>query len=176
MINGILKIRLSGSEKRVFAKWASAYSRSAKVRYRPPMILHLATAISLLISLLGNIALYFAAAKTGISVADYMAFVTSYGVLSGAFGTLAAMVGVVASIQPMFEMARPILEAEPESKQGKKIIESIGGNISVSDLSFRYTENGPDIISISTSTSRKGNTSRSSAKPDAANRPWCVCS
>ena len=147
MINGIQKIRLSGSEKRVFAKWASAYSRSAKVRYRPPMILRLATAISLLISLLGNVALYYAAAKTGISVADYMAFVTSYGVLSGAFGTLAAMVGVIASIQPMFEMARPILEAEPESKQGKKIIESIGGNISVSDLSFRYNENGPDIIS-----------------------------
>ena len=146
MINGIQKIRLSGSEKRVFAKWASAYSRSAKVKYRPPLILRLSGAITLLITLLGNIALYYVAVKSGVDVGNYMAFVTSYGVLSGAFASVVSMVGVLFTLQPMYEMARPILESEPESTIDKKIIDSITGNIRLENVSFRYNETGPLIV------------------------------
>ena len=146
MINGIQKIRLSGSEKRVFAKWANAYSRSAKVKYRPPLILRLSGAITLLITLLGNIALYYVAVKSGVDVGNYMAFVTSYGVLSGAFASVVSMVGVLFTLQPMYEMARPILESEPESTIDKKIIDSITGNIRLENVSFRYNETGPLIV------------------------------
>ena len=145
-INGIQKIRLSGSEKRVFAKWAKVYSRSARTRYRPPLILKLSPAITLLITTLGTIVLYFIAAKNAIAVPDYMAFVTSYGVLSGAFASLGQVVGVLASIEPLFEMARPILNAEPETNQGKTALESIGGNIHFENVTFRYLENGPAIL------------------------------
>ena len=146
MINGIQKIRLSGSEKRVFAKWANAYSRSAKVKYHPPLILRLSGAITLLITLLGNIALYYIAVKSGVDVGNYMAFVTSYGVLSGAFASVVSMVGVLFTLQPMYEMARPILESEPESTIDKKIIDSITGNIRLENVSFRYNETGPLIV------------------------------
>ena len=146
MINGIQKIRLSGSEKRVFAKWANAYSKAAKVRYNPPLILRLATAISLGITLLGNIALYYCASEYDVSVANYMAFVTSYGVLSGAFASVVQMVGVIFTIQPTYEMARPILFAEPESTIGKKVLKSINGHIKLENVSFRYNENSPMIV------------------------------
>ena len=129
MINGIQKVRLSGSEKRIFAKWANAYSKAANVKYHPPLILRLSTAISLLITLIGNIAIYYVAVRNDIDVGSYMAFVTSYGVLSAAFASVVQMVGVIFNIQPVYEMARPILEAEPESPAGKKVLESINGNI-----------------------------------------------
>ena len=146
MINGVQKIRLSGSEKRVFAKWAKTYSRSARAKYRPPLLLRLAPAINLLISLLGSIAIYFTAARSNVSVGDYMAFLTSYGVLSGAFASLGQMVGTLATIQPLFEMARPILTTEPESSQGKFVLEKIGGNIEMKNVSFSYGEKGPMIL------------------------------
>ena len=146
MINGIQKIRLSGSEKRVFAKWANSYSRAAKVLYNPPLVLRLSSAISLLITLLGNILLYYVAVKEGINVGDYMAFTSSYGVLSGAFASVVSMVGVLFNIQPTYEMARPILESEPESSIGKTVIESIKGNIKLENVSFKYTETGPLIV------------------------------
>ena len=146
MINGIQKIRLSGSEKRVFAKWATTYSKSAKVRYNPPLVLRLSTAISLLITLLGNIALYYIAVRNNVAVSDYMAFTSSYGVLSGAFSSVVAMVGVIFTIQPIYDMARPILEAEPEAKLGKIKLNEIHGNIKLENVSFRYNEGGPLIV------------------------------
>ena len=146
MINGIQKIRLSGSEKRVFAKWAGYYSKSAKVRYHPPLILRIAPAISMLITLLGNILLYFVASKNNIEVGNYMAFVSAYGVLSGAFTSLTSVVSIFSSIKPLFDMARPILETEPETNLGKKQIEKITGNIELKDVCFKYEENGPLIL------------------------------
>jgi ABC-type bacteriocin/lantibiotic exporter with double-glycine peptidase domain len=75
-----------------------------------------------------------------------MAFLTSYGVLSGAFASLGQMVSTIATIQPLFEMARPILTAEPESSQGKLVLEKIGGNIEMKNVSFSYNEKGPMIL------------------------------
>ncbi len=146
MINGIQKIRLSGSEKRVFAKWAASYARSAKLIYHPPLIIRLQTAISLFITLAGNVAIYYVAASYKLDAGSYMAFVTSYGVLSGAFASLTSMVGTLTSIGPVFNMARPILETEPEVVTGKKVIESISGNIKLEDVSFKYVDNGPLIL------------------------------
>ena len=146
MINGIQKIRLSGSEKRVFAKWANIYSRSAQVRYHPPIILRISTAIDVLITLLGNVAIYYVAAKNNISVGSYMAFVTGYGTLSAAFASLNNMVSVLTTIKPTYDMARPIFEAEVETSQNKLVIESIKGNIKFENVSFKYIENGPLIL------------------------------
>ena len=146
MINGIQKIRLSGSEKRVFAKWANVYAKSARVKYNPPLILRLAPAISLLITLLGNIALYFIASRNNIDAGNYMAFVSSYGVLSGAFLSVVEMVGVAFMLQPLYDMARPILETEPEINQGKKVVNSISGNIKLDNVSFRYNDSSPLVV------------------------------
>ena len=146
MINGIQKIRLSGSEKRVFAKWASAYAKSAQVRYHPPIILRISVAISLLITLLGNVAIYIVAAKNNIDAGSYMAFVSGYGTLSAAFAALTSMVGVITSIKPTYDMARPILEAEVETSKDKLVLEKIKGNIKFENVSFKYIENGPLIL------------------------------
>ena len=146
MINGIQKIRLSGSEKRVFAKWANLYSKSAKLTYHPPLIICLSTAISLLITLAGNIVIYYIAASNNLDAGSYMAFVTSYGILSTAFASLASMTNVFASIGPVFDMARPILETEPEVSVGKLKLENVKGNIRLENVSFKYTDNGPLIL------------------------------
>ena len=84
--------------------------------------------------------------KTNVDVGSYMAFTSSYGVLSGAFSSLVVMVGVVFNIQPVYNMARPILESEPESAVGKKVIESISGNIKLENVSFRYTDTSPLVV------------------------------
>ena len=142
----IQKIRLSGSEKRVFAKWANAYSRSAKLKYNPPLILRLNTALSLLISLLGTLLIYAVAAKNNLDASAYMAFMSSYGVLTAAFSALTAVASNLFTIQPVYEMARPILESEPENNEGKIELKKVSGNIKLNDVSFKYDDNGPLIL------------------------------
>lgn len=146
IINGIQKIRLSGSGKRVFAKWANAYSRSAKLKYNPPLILRLNTALSLLISLLGTLLIYAVAAKNNLDASAYMAFMSSYGVLTAAFSALTSVASNLFTIQPVYEMARPILESEPENNEGKIELKKVSGNIKLNDVSFRYNDNGPLIL------------------------------
>ena len=146
MINGIQKIRLSGSEKRAFAKWANYYSKSANVKYHPPLIIRISPAIVLVISLLGNVALYFITAKNNIDAPSYMAFVTSYGVLTGAFGSLTSVVALLSTISPVYEMARPILEENVENVDGKLVLDSVQGEIKMQNVSFRYNDNSPLIL------------------------------
>lgn len=146
IINGIQKVRLSGSEKRVFAKWAASYSKAAKYKYSPPLIIKLAPIITLLITLLGNVVIYFVAAKNNIDASSYMAFVASYGVLSGAFTSLISVVTLIATISPIYDMARPILEEPVENVDGKKVLEGIKGNIRLEGVSFRYNENAPLVV------------------------------
>ncbi len=145
-INGIQKIRLSGSEKRIFVKWADVYSKAARLLYNPPLIIRLSPAITLLITLTGDIVLYFIAAKSGIEVGDYMAFTTSFGVLSSAFSALTQVVASLSTVPPVLNMASPILEANPEEDKQKKVLDKVEGNIKLDHVSFSYKEDMPNVL------------------------------
>lgn len=146
LISGVQKIKLSGAEKRAFAKWGNLFAKSAKLTYNPPMFLKLNSVFALAISLIGTIVMYAMAVQSGVSVADYYAFYTAYGMVSGAFMSLAGMAMTIANIKPVFEMVKPILKAQPEVSEGKKVIERLSGGIELNNVSFRYNENMPLIV------------------------------
>lgn len=146
LISGIQKIKLSGSEKRAFARWANEYSKQAELVYNPPLFLKLNSVISTAISLLGSAVLYYAAVKTQVSVADYYAFNSAYGMVSGAFMTLASITLTVANIKPIMDMAQPMLEAVPEISEGKQVIQRLSGGIELNNVSFRYADNMPYVL------------------------------
>lgn len=143
LISGVQKIKLSGAEKRAFSKWGNQFAKSAELTYNPPVFLKLNSVFSLAISLVGTIVMYATAIKSGVSVADYYAFNTAYGMVSGAFMSMAGMALTVANIKPVLGMVKPILDAQPEVSEGKKVIERLSGGIELNNVSFRYSENMP---------------------------------
>ena len=146
ILSGIQKIRLSGAEKRTFTKWVQEYRDVADLTYRQPKILLYRQPLMGLISLLGLVVIYYAAAASGVSAADYMAFSSAYGMVSGAFAALISIVTVISDFGPMLNMMKPILETEPEIEPGKTIPEQLHGKISVSHISFRYNKEGPMLL------------------------------
>lgn len=146
MITGIQKIKLAGAEKRMFSRWARYYSREAQLQYNPPMFLKLSSTISLGISLGGTLILYAIAIKSHVNVADYYAFNSAYGMVSGAFMSLSSMAITIANIRPTLEMAKPIMEAEPEMHDGGEVITDLKGGIELSHVSFKYDEDMPNVI------------------------------
>ena len=146
VLNGIQKIRLSGSEKRVFARWGRLYARNASLEYNPPAFVKLNGLITTAISLAGTIILYYLAIQTGVPDSQYYAFNAAYGRLSGAFSALTGIAISVASIKPVLEMAEPILATEPEVAAEKQAISHVSGHIEMSHVSFRYEENTPYIL------------------------------
>ena len=146
VMNGIQKIRLSGSEKRVFARWGRLYAKGAQLEYNPPLFLKINTVITTAISLIGTIVLYYLAIQTNVGVSQYYAFTAAYGRVMGAFSALAGIAVSVASIRPVLEMAEPILKAEPEVVADKQPVDRVTGHIEMSHVSFRYEENTPYVL------------------------------
>ena len=146
MITGMQKIKLSGAEKRAYARWSNLYAKQVELTYNGPMFLRVNGALSSIISLTGMIVMYFMAVKSGVSVADYYAFNTAYGMVSGAFMSLVGIAATVANFKPIICMAKPILETEPEISQGKTVIQRLTGSIELNNISFRYTESMPLVL------------------------------
>ena len=146
LISGVQKIKLSGAEMRAFARWGNLYAEEARLAYNPPMFLKINSVISSAISLAGTLMMYWIAVSSGVSVADYYAFNTAYGMVSGAFISLAGMALTVAQIKPIMDMVEPILKAVPEISEGKQMITRLSGSIELDNVSFRYNENMPLVI------------------------------
>lgn len=146
IITGIQKIKLAGAEKRMFSRWARQYSKEASLEYNPPVFLKLSETVSLSVSLIGAMILYYFAVKSNVSVADYYAFNSAYGMISGAFMSFAGIAASAANIRPILEMAKPIMETEPEISEGKQVVSELKGSIELSNVSFRYDEDMPNVI------------------------------
>ncbi|MDO5445058.1 MAG: NHLP bacteriocin export ABC transporter permease/ATPase subunit [Eubacteriales bacterium] len=146
LISGVQKIKLSGAEKRAFARWADTFSKGARLKYNPPFFMKIDSVISMAISLIGTIVLYYEAAISGISLSDYYAFMSAFGIISAAFTGLVGIASNVAAIRPSLEMAKPILDAEPEISEGKEVISKLSGGIEINNVSFRYDDSMPNVV------------------------------
>lgn len=146
LISGIQKIKLAGAEKRAFARWGDLYAESARLAYDPPVFLKLNSVISLAISLTGTIVMYYMAVRSGVSVADYYAFSTAYGMVSGAFMSLAGIALSTAQIRPILALVKPFFDEVPEISDGKQVLTRLSGGIELSHVSFRYSDDMPLVI------------------------------
>ena len=146
LITGIQKIKLAGAEKRMFARWLGLYANGAELSYNPPLFIKINSVISTGITLVSNIVLNFLAVKNNIDQSTYFAFITSYGMLMGAFMSVSQIALSAAQIQPILEMAEPFLKTEPETADGKEIVTKITGGVELNHVSFRYEQDAPYIL------------------------------
>ena len=146
LISGIQKIRLSGSETRAFTRWARAYAEEIRHTYGVPTVQLLRYTISMGISLVGTIVMYYFAMRSKVSLADYYAFTTAYAMVTAAFTALSDIGQQAANINPTLEQIKPILDAVPEVSKDKKIITNVSGSIELNNVSFRYSDNMPWVL------------------------------
>lgn len=146
LISGIQKIKLAGAEKRAFARWANLYAQRIAYTYNPPTFLKLNSVISSAISLFGTLVMYYMAVKTKVSVSEYYAFNTAYGMVSSAFMSLSSIALTFAKFKPILERVKPLLDTTPEISEGKQVLTRLSGNIELNNVSFRYNESMPNVI------------------------------
>lgn len=110
------------------------------------MFIRANSAISMGISLISTIVLYYLALNSGLTPSSYFAFTAAYGSLMGAFTALSGTAMTGAQIRPILEMAEPFLKTEPETQEKKEIITDLSGSLELNHVSFRYNEDSPYII------------------------------
>lgn len=146
LLNGIQKIKLSGAEKRAFSKWSGLYKESAQIQYDPPLIVKIWPMFTQAVSMLGTLVLYFFAINSHIEAANYISFNTAYAQISGAIMALAEVAQTIADVRPTLELVDPLLKAQPEIDENKKIVTRLSGSIEINNISFRYNENSSLIL------------------------------
>lgn len=146
LISGIQKIKTAGAEKRAFTRWAEQYTKTARIQYDLPPLLKYSSVIVTAVSLIGTIFIYYFAIDSQITTSDFMAFQTSYGMMSGSFTSLSTVALVLANIKPVMRMIGPFLSEPTETSENKRAVTSLEGEIEIDNISFRYTEDSPMIL------------------------------
>ena len=147
LMAGVQKIKTSGSEKRVFSRWADVYSKTAKETYNPPFYLKIYSVLPTIVFLFGTILFYFTAEDSEmISPDKFIAFSAAFGILTTAADSLSKAALSVADAVPILEMVKPILVETPENSEEKEIITNLKGNIDINNLSFGYESGSTRVL------------------------------
>ena len=118
----------------------------AKAKYDPPFAFKVQNALSPVVTILGSMLLFAVATNKSLSVPQYVAFNTSFGMVSGAILELTSVAAMISVLRPIMDLAEPILKAKPEVCEERQIVKKVKGSIELNNISFRYTDDGPWII------------------------------
>ena len=145
LLSGIQKIKLAGAENRAFHRWAGSYQEKAKAQYAPPVSMIVLSVLTGTMSIVGSMIIYAAGASV-LTLSSYMAFQTAYGMTASAIMNFSSLAGQLSGVGPSLELAGPLLETEPEIAGERETVHELEGKIDLSNLSFRYDDDGPWIL------------------------------
>ena len=142
IFSGIQKIKLTGSEKRAYTRWLDLYRHCAHISYNPPLAVKIMPAL-IAFCQIGSIAvIWWNATEMKVAVSDFIAFFVAYGMIASALQAMIAIIPDLAQISPLLKIAEPVLDTTPEFQPDAPQVEYLSGAIEISDLSFRYNDEG----------------------------------
>ena len=143
---GIQKIKISGSENKAFTKWLESYTKVMRPSYAIRFPASFQGPLVTAVHILGTLWLYLIATRNHLSVAQFTAFSSAFGMAMSGVMALHSSGSSSAMMKPIMDMGEPILQAVPETGEGKHRVGQLSGKIELNHVSFRYTENGPLIM------------------------------
>ena len=146
ILRGIQRVKLSGSENRMMARWANVYKKKAAAAYPthfPSSVMYELVGAA---ALLGTLWIYAVGSRIGMDVAQFAAFLSAFGMATGSLTALASTGQTLPYLKPILNLAEPILKETPEVVSGKRTVGTLRGGIEMNHVSFRYEEDGPLIL------------------------------
>jgi NHLM bacteriocin system ABC transporter ATP-binding protein len=150
LFGGLAKLRVAGAEERSFSSWADLFSRqkrlSQKIRVNANVLATMDSALPLLAT---GVIFYWVVFQQGpgrVSTGDLMAFLAALANFLAAMLSLSGNLVAIVQVAPLYQRAKPILEAVPELDETRQEPPELAGEIEVSRLFFRYAPQAPLII------------------------------
>ncbi len=148
LINGISKLRISGTERFAFAYWGKAYARQQKLSFSVQRLQDSVGAVNQLIPTMAMALIFSIAGRSllatnssqvaALSTGSFLAFSAAFGTFISALTFLSnTLVEVVGDVN-RWRRSQPILSAEPELDPAKSYPGSLQGRISLARVTFRY--------------------------------------
>jgi len=119
LITGINKLRAAGAEAGAFARWMENFAELRKITYAIGRGRNVVTVYASGLPLFSSILVFglfvFSGMYRDLSLGSFLCFNSALGQLTGAVATLAQVGVSLIFVKPMYQRAKPILEARPET-------------------------------------------------------------
>jgi NHLM bacteriocin system ABC transporter ATP-binding protein len=152
-VDSIAKLRVSGSEPRLFALWAREFAAQKMLSVKARRVsnalavfdsafpvISLAVIFSFTAGLMGQPLLH------SLSTGSFLAFMVAFIQFQTATLQLSSTVESVIGIVPLYERAAPIFAAQPEVRSASKNPGVLTGWIEINHLNFHYPQATPTAL------------------------------
>jgi NHLM bacteriocin system ABC transporter ATP-binding protein len=149
LITGIARLRLAGAEERALAVWGRDFSLQKKLAFRARSAANNLATFNAALPVLGAILLFAMVASQpadAISVGGFLAFSAAFTQVLWSAIQMGSVLTYFIQVVPLYERARPILEALPEADVASAIPGDLSGDIDLSHVSFRYQADSPLVL------------------------------
>jgi NHLM bacteriocin system ABC transporter ATP-binding protein len=155
-LSGINKVRISGTENRVFSLWANKFGKYKELGFKSGNFQNfvevfkgaypLVTSVFFFSFIFYTVTQTDAMAKGMISVGIFMAFISAFNQFLGDCLNMCMSLISSLNIIPLYERVKPILEEKPESLTGSIDPGELSGEIEFNSVSFRYEPEQPLVL------------------------------
>ena len=139
-LRGIQRIKESGAEKRIYAKWASKYRPVLACDLDQPVILKIEDAVISFLTSLSTVLLLSFVLPFSIPKADYIAFNASFALIVSAISDFMEAHRKILLMRPMMAQLKTILEAPLEDGREKAVLRDLHGDIRLENVEFTYED------------------------------------
>jgi len=148
---GISKLRAAGAEGRAFGLWAADYARQQRLVFGGQFVGTIMGTLNTVYPTLCSFVLFvtvtmFMPEKKAFTTGEFIAFNAAFGSFLGATLSLGATLLGILNVVPVFDRAKPILQSEPETVDGKGDPGLLTGDIELSHVSFSYNKDLPPVL------------------------------
>jgi ATP-binding cassette subfamily C protein len=147
-INGIAKIRMSGAEDRTLFEYMKLFVSKIQLQTKAAFISNIGSVLSIVSGSTFSIVLYAMIVKRTetISVGEFIAFTSAFGMFSGAFTQVIAEFTNLSVIKPTYERGKPILAEPPEYEDSNELPGDLSGEIKINNVNFSYAVDMPSVL------------------------------
>lgn len=148
LFNGISKFRMAAAEKRAFFLWSRPFAQQKRIAFKARNIEICNAVFQSLFPILVSMVLFYIVAmhRFSITAGAFLAFTAAFGSFLSAMLNMGSALLSLVGMVPLYERAKPILQALPEMHEGLEDPGEISGAIEVRGVNFRYRPDQPYIL------------------------------
>jgi NHLM bacteriocin system ABC transporter ATP-binding protein len=149
-ITGINALRVSGTEDRAFSVWADLFSRQKELGYKSGILVALLQTLNAAFPVLVTTLIfwwYYTYSMATLGTGNFLAFNAAFAAFIAAMMQMAMSLTATMHVIPLYERAAPIFQTLTETDETKARPGTVSGDIEIDHVNFRYSEDGPLILS-----------------------------
>jgi NHLM bacteriocin system ABC transporter ATP-binding protein len=148
-LRGLPKLRVAAAENFAYAAWAGEFARSREMQQRAGRLKNVITVFNVVCLPFCTLIMFIllaGPARGTLSPGSFLTFNTAVTMLLTSVTQLTGALISAASILPLYEQVKPILDEVPEVRGGSTPPGVLSGAIEAKNLSFRYADDAPLVL------------------------------